>query len=161
MLTLLSEGLPVSIAVTLIDGLVLARSAFNHSVNYRSVVIFGRAREVTDAQEKWRALEALVDHVLAGRWRDVRQPTAQELKATTVVSVGLDHASAKVRHGPPKDSESDLGFPVWAGVVPLTLAPGSPVPDPHLAPGTLPSDTLTDWVTGVGRRSRAGGAGEP
>jgi nitroimidazol reductase NimA-like FMN-containing flavoprotein (pyridoxamine 5'-phosphate oxidase superfamily) len=138
MLTALADGLDVSVAVTLIDGLVLARSAFNHSVNYRSVVLFGRAREVSDEREKWQALEALVDHVVAGRWTDVRPPTTQEMNATRVVGVPIDRASAKIRRGPPKDLESDYARSVWAGVIPLGLAAGPPEPDPRLAPGIVP-----------------------
>jgi nitroimidazol reductase NimA-like FMN-containing flavoprotein (pyridoxamine 5'-phosphate oxidase superfamily) len=145
MLNVLAEGPEVCIAVTLVDGLVLARSAFNHSVNYRSVVVFGRASEVTDEGEKWRALEALVDHVVAGRWADVRQPTAQEMKATTVVGVALDRSSAKIRSGPPKDLESDYGLPVWAGVVPLAMTAGAPEPDPRLDSAILPPPAIATY----------------
>jgi nitroimidazol reductase NimA-like FMN-containing flavoprotein (pyridoxamine 5'-phosphate oxidase superfamily) len=152
MLTTLAEGPEISVAVTLIDGLVLARSAFNHSVNYRSVVFFGRAVEVTDEGEKWRALEALVDHVVAGRWKDVRLPTPREMKATTVIGVPLDRASAKIRRGPPKDLESDQAFPVWAGVVPLALTSGAPDPAPDLLSGIPLPDSLIGYRRPQSRR---------
>jgi nitroimidazol reductase NimA-like FMN-containing flavoprotein (pyridoxamine 5'-phosphate oxidase superfamily) len=132
MLTTLAEGIELAVAVTLIDGLVLARSVFNHSVNYRSVMIFGRGREVTDADEKWRALEALVEHVVTGRWQDARQPTEHEMKATLVIAVPIEQVSAKIRSGPPKDFEDDYSLAVWAGVVPLDLKAGAPIPDPRL-----------------------------
>jgi nitroimidazol reductase NimA-like FMN-containing flavoprotein (pyridoxamine 5'-phosphate oxidase superfamily) len=131
----LAEGVDVSVAVTLVDGLVLARSAFHHSINYRSVVVFGRARLVTDTGEKVAALRAFTNHVVPGRWDEVRAPTDQELKATAVLALGLDEASAKVRTGPPIDDEIDLSWPVWAGVVPLRLATGVPVADLHLLEG--------------------------
>jgi nitroimidazol reductase NimA-like FMN-containing flavoprotein (pyridoxamine 5'-phosphate oxidase superfamily) len=145
MLTALAEGLDVSVAVTLVDGLVLARSAFNHSVNYRSVVIFGRARAITNEHEKWQALEALVNHVVAGRWDEVRPPSPQEMKATLVVGVPIDRASAKIRRGPPKDQESDYALPVWAGVVPLGLAVGAPQPDPRLGALIVPSAAIAAY----------------
>jgi hypothetical protein len=117
--------------VTLLDGLVLARSAFRHSLNYRSVVVLGEGRAVTQADEKRVALEALVEHVLTGRPSDVRGPSVAELKATEVIALALEQASAKVRSGPPVDSRGDLSLPVWAGELPLTLAAGDPIPDPH------------------------------
>jgi nitroimidazol reductase NimA-like FMN-containing flavoprotein (pyridoxamine 5'-phosphate oxidase superfamily) len=130
MLRSLAGGVPVCVAVTLLDGVVLARSAFHHSMNYRSVVIFGRAHEVTGAEERLRAMRALVEHVAPGRSRDARAPSAKELAQTLVLALPLDEASAKVRTGPPVDAEEDLGFACWAGVVPLRLAPGAPVADP-------------------------------
>lgn len=135
MLTTLSQGVDVSVAVTLLDGLVMARSVFNHSMNYRSVVIHGRAVEVTDKVEKMRAFQALVDHVCVGRWEDSRQPTAKELATTKVVRLPLTEASAKVRTGPPKDSASDFKLPVWAGELPLRVVPQQPIADPTLASG--------------------------
>jgi nitroimidazol reductase NimA-like FMN-containing flavoprotein (pyridoxamine 5'-phosphate oxidase superfamily) len=123
---------PVAIAITLLDGLVLARSAFHHSMNYRSVIVYGRAREVTDPDEKWQAQRALIEHVARGRADDARMPNQRELDQTTILAVTLDEASAKVRTGPPKDEEEDLGLPIWAGVLPLATIPGEPVPDPHL-----------------------------
>ena len=129
MLRTLKGGVPVCVTVTILDGLVLARSAFHHSMNYRSVVVFGNAREVSDADEKVRALDALVEHVVAGRSRDIRPPNANELKATLVLALPIDEASAKIRSGPPVDDEEDYAMPVWAGVLPLALTPGAPVPD--------------------------------
>ncbi len=135
MLRTLTTGLPVCVTVTLIDGLVLARSAFHHSMNYRSVVILGTAMEVTDADERLAALEAIVEHIRPGRWREVRPPNTQELGATAVLRLALDEMSAKVRSGPPLDDVEDLVQPCWAGVIPLRLMAGVPVPDPQLPPG--------------------------
>ena len=131
MLRQLSEGIPVCVTVTHVDGLVLARSAFHHSVNYRSVVILGQARLVEDPAEKMEALRIFTEHVMKGRWNDVRQPTEQELKATTVLALPLDEVSAKVRTGGPIDDEGDYNLPVWAGVLPLTTSVKSPEPDPQ------------------------------
>jgi uncharacterized protein len=131
MLRTLSEGVPVSVTVTHVDGLVLARSAFHHSVNYRSVVILGTARLVTDPAEKMEALRVFTEHVMKGRWDDVRQPTEQELKATTVLALPLEEVSAKVRTGGPIDDEEDYALPVWAGVLPLETSIKEPVPDPQ------------------------------
>lgn len=138
MLRTLASGLPVCVTVTLLDGLVLARSAFHHSMNYRSVVILGTAIEVSDADERRVALEAIVEHVLAGRWREVRPPSARELQATSVLRLALDEVSAKIRSGPPLDDADDLGQPCWAGVIPLRLVAAPPVPDPQLRPGVEP-----------------------
>ena len=132
----LAAGADVCVTVTLVDGLVLARSAFHHSINYRSVVVFGRARVVESEEEKSAALEAFTEHVMPGRWADVRWPTAQELAATTVLAIQLSEASAKVRSGPPVDDEEDYALPVWAGVLPLGVEPGAPEPDPRLHEGT-------------------------
>ena len=132
MLRTLSSGIDVCVAVTLIDGLVLARSAFHHSVNYRSVVIFGRASIVEEREPKLAALFAFSEHVIPGRWDDVREPTEQELKATTVLSLRLEEVSAKVRTGPPIDDEADYALKVWAGVLPLQLVAGAPIKDPRL-----------------------------
>jgi len=132
MLRTLAQGIDVCIAVTLVDGLVLARSAFHHSVNYRSVVIFGRAAMVEEKEAKLAALFAFSEHVIPGRWNDVREPTEQELKATTVLSLPLLEASAKVRTGPPIDDEEDYALGVWAGVLPLKLVAGEPINDPRL-----------------------------
>jgi len=129
MLRSLSEGLPACITVTLVEGLVLARSLFNHSMNYRSVVVLGTASVVDDPVEKVKALHALSEHIMAGRWMDARQPNARELKATIVLRVPIQEFSAKVRTGPPVDDEEDYGFPVWAGVLPLNLVPGEPIAD--------------------------------
>jgi nitroimidazol reductase NimA-like FMN-containing flavoprotein (pyridoxamine 5'-phosphate oxidase superfamily) len=131
MLRTLSEGVPMSVTVTHVDGLVLARSAFHHSVNYRSVVILGTARLVTEPAEKMEALRVFTEHVMKGRWDDVRQPTEQELKATTVLALPLKEVSAKVRTGGPIDDEEDYALPVWAGVLPLETSVKEPVPDPQ------------------------------
>ena len=131
MLRTLSEGVPVSVTVTHVDGLVLARSAFHHSVNYRSVVILGTARLVEDPTEKMEALRVFTEHVMKGRWDDVRHPTEQELKATTVLALALQEVSAKTRTGGPNDDAPDYDLPVWAGVLPLETVPKQPVADPN------------------------------
>ena len=130
----LAGGFDACLTVTLLDGLVLARSAFHHSANYRSVVVFGRARPVDAQDEKLAALEAISEHVVPGRWADVRGPTARELKATTVLALPLDEASAKVRTGPPLDEDDDYELAVWAGVIPFRFVTGEPEPDPRLRP---------------------------
>jgi uncharacterized protein len=130
MLKTLSGGVPVCVTVTHVDGLVLARSAFHHSVNYRSVVILGTARLVDDRAEKVEALRIFTEHVMKGRWDDIRQPTEQELKATTILALPLAEVSAKVRTGGPIDDEADYALPVWAGVLPLEIIARSPEPDP-------------------------------
>jgi len=135
MLGELETGAPACVTVTLVDGLVLARSAFHHSMNYRSVVAFGTARKIEDGAEKLRALRIISEHLLAGRWNDVRSPSDKELKATAVVEFTVEEASAKIRQGPPMDDEVDLSLPVWAGVLPLSLEARAPVPDPRLARG--------------------------
>lgn len=135
MLRTLREGVDVCVTVTLLDGLVLARSSFNHSMNYRSVVVFGRARVVEGEDEKMEALRVFSDHVMRGRWEDARLPNSNELRATTVLALPLEEASAKIRTGPPVDDEEDYGLPVWAGVLPLRLVAGEAVPDPRLAEG--------------------------
>jgi nitroimidazol reductase NimA-like FMN-containing flavoprotein (pyridoxamine 5'-phosphate oxidase superfamily) len=132
MLKALRDGVDVCVTVTLVDGLVLARSAFHHSMNYRSVVVFGRARAVDDEAEKMAALHAVTEHIAPGRWAEVRQPNQQELNATLVLAVPLAEASAKVRTGPPIDDEEDYALPVWAGELPLRLTTGAPVADPRL-----------------------------
>ena len=132
MLRTLSSGVDVCVTVTIIDGLVLARSAFHHSMNYRSVVIFGRATLVEDRKEKMAALLALSEHFIRGRWADVREPTEQEMKQTTVLSLPLVEASAKIRTGPPVDDEEDYAMDVWAGVIPLRLVAGEPIADDRL-----------------------------
>lgn len=132
MLRELSAGTDICVTVTLIDGLVLARSAFHHSMNYRSVVIFGRASLVENRDEKVAALRAFSDHVIAGRWDHVREPTEQELMATTVLGLPLIEVSAKIRNGPPLDDEEDYSLPVWAGVIPLNLLAEPPISDPRL-----------------------------
>ncbi len=152
MLRHLAEGIPLCITVTLVDGLVLARSAFHHSINYRSVVVLGRGRMVTESREKEEALRILVDHVVAGRSADARGPNAQELKATLVIAVPLDEASAKVRTGPPQDAADDYALDVWAGELPLNLQPLEPIADAQLAPGVAVPDYVRHYRRGA--RSR-------
>ena len=135
MLRQMKEEMPVCITVTLLDGLVLARSVFNHSMNYRSVVILGKATLVDDPVEKLAALRILSEHILPGRWDDSRQPNERELKATSVLRVPIEEFSAKVRVGPPIDDEEDYSFPTWAGVVPLEMVVGTPIDDARLLPG--------------------------
>lgn len=132
MLRTLANEVSVCVTVTLLDGLVLARSAFHHSMNYRSVIIFGKAKVVTDAQEKVEALRAFTEHVLPGRWKDVRGPSENELRQTLVLSLDIDEASAKIREGPPVDDEDDYELDVWAGLIPLRLIAGAPVDDAKL-----------------------------
>jgi uncharacterized protein len=132
MLNSLEQGVDVCVAVTLIDGLVLARSAFHHSINYRSVVVFGHAAAVDDPDEKMKLMQAFTDHIVPGRWQDVRPPNESELKATLVLKLPLVEASAKVRTGPPIDDAEDYQLSVWAGVVPLGIAAGSPISDDRL-----------------------------
>jgi nitroimidazol reductase NimA-like FMN-containing flavoprotein (pyridoxamine 5'-phosphate oxidase superfamily) len=145
MLRTLADGVQVCVTVTLVDGLVLARSAFHHSANYRSVVILGRAMPVDSGEEKMRVLEAFTNHILAGRWNDVRPPTESELKATSVLSLQLEEVSAKVRVGPPKDDEEDYALPIWAGVLPLPVVPGTPISDPRLNAGLKPPENVLKY----------------
>ena len=140
------EGLPVCVTVTLVDGLVLARSAFHHSVNYRSVVVHGRARLVSDAEEKSAALSALVDAVVAGRSSGTRGPDRRELAATSVLRLPLDEVSVKVRTGPPNDDPEDAGLPYWAGVLPVGTLAGSPVPAPDLREGIEVPEHVLRWT---------------
>ena len=141
----LRDGSEVCIVVTLLDGLVLARSVFNHSMNYRSVVVYGRAREVTDPDEKWAAQQALVEHVVPGRSAEARMPNEKELKQTAILAVPLDEASAKIRRGPPKDDEEDRDLPVWAGVLPIRQVVDEPVDAPDLPGGLTPSPAVRDY----------------
>lgn len=145
MLRAIKEGGDVCVTVTLVDGLVLARSVFNHSMNYRSVVIFGHPREVTDPDEKMRALEAVTEHVAPGRWVDARHPNEQEFKGTTVVAMAVDEASAKLRSGPPGDEAEDYELPIWAGVIPVQQTFGAPEADPLLTDGIDAPDYVTDY----------------
>lgn len=138
MLRSLASGVPACVTVTLLDGLVLARSLFHHSMNYRSVVILARAEEVHDAKTKVEVLRALTDHVVPGRWGDARGPTKDELAQTAIVSLPIDEASAKVRSGPPNDDEPDYDLAYWAGVIPLAMKAGDPIDDPKLASGIAP-----------------------
>jgi nitroimidazol reductase NimA-like FMN-containing flavoprotein (pyridoxamine 5'-phosphate oxidase superfamily) len=135
MLRSAGERVDVCVTVTLVDGFVLARSVFHHSMNYRSVVVLGKARLVTDPEEKRAALRCFTNHIVAERWEEARQPTDQELKATSVLALPLEEVSAKVRTGPPIDDEEDYSMPIWAGVVPIRGQVGEPVPDDRMLPG--------------------------
>lgn len=145
MLRTLSQGIPVCVTATLIDGLVLARSAFHHSVNYRSVVVLGTARLVEDPAEKMEALRLFTEHIMKGRWEQIRWPTEQELKATTVLALPLEEVSAKVRTGDPKDDEEDYELPIWAGVLPLPVAPAAPIPDTRLKAGIAVPENVAKY----------------
>ncbi|HEY1678937.1 MAG TPA: pyridoxamine 5'-phosphate oxidase family protein [Candidatus Sulfotelmatobacter sp.] len=134
MLRQMKDGIQICVTVTLLDGLVLARSIFNHSMNYRSVVILGKAALVDDPAEKLAALRVLSEHIIPQRWDDVRQPNERELKATSVLRVPIEEFSAKIRIGPPIDDAEDYSFPTWAGVVPLEMTVGTPINDPKLEP---------------------------
>ena len=135
MLRNLAKGVDVCVTVTLVDGLVLARSAFHHSINYRSVVVLGKAELVEDADEKYRVLEAFTEHVIPGRWPEIRWPNELELKATSVLKLPINEASAKIRTGDPKDDEEDYQMNIWAGVLPLVVTKGEPVSDTRLSDG--------------------------
>ena len=140
-----APGAEVCVEVTLLDGLVLARSAFNHSMNYRSVVVYGNAREVTDADEKFAAQKALVDHVVRGRAADARMPDERELGQTTILAIPIEEASGKVRTGPPLDQERDVGLPIWAGILPLAIEPKTPIDSPDLPEGLAPPEYVTRY----------------
>jgi len=140
MLGALGDGLDVCVTVTLVDGFVLSRSAFHHSINYRSVVMLGRARVLAEPAEKMAALRCFTNHILPGRWDEVRPPSDQELKATMVLALPLEEVSAKVRTGPPVEDEGDIARPAWAGVVPLHGQLGEPIPMDDLVPGVPPID---------------------
>ncbi len=148
MLRQMKDGVPVCVTVTLLDGLVLARSIFNHSMNYRSVVVLGKAVLVEDPAEKLEALRILSEHIILGRWDDVRQPNDRELKATSVLRLPIEEFSAKVRQGPAIDDEEDYSFPTWAGVVPIEMTVGEPIPDSRLVP---PRD-VPSYVKNYSRR---------
>jgi uncharacterized protein len=146
-------GVAVCFTVTLLDGLVLARSAFHHSVNYRSVVVLGAARPVEGLPERMAALRAFTERLIPGRWQEVRPPTTKELKAIRVLALSLDEASAKVRTGPPVDDEEDYALDTWAGVIPLRTVAGAPLPDPRLDGDIELSSAVSDWAA-----RRVGGA---
>jgi uncharacterized protein len=148
MLRQLKDGVQVCVTVTLLDGLVLARSIFNHSMNYRSVVILGKATLVHDPAEKLAALRVLSEHIIPHRWDDVRQPNERELKATSVLRLPIEEFSAKVRQGPAIDDEEDYTFPTWAGVVPLEMVTGTPIDDARLIPGK----TAPEYARGYTRK---------
>jgi nitroimidazol reductase NimA-like FMN-containing flavoprotein (pyridoxamine 5'-phosphate oxidase superfamily) len=148
MLGALIHSTPLCVTVTLLDGLVLARSGFNHSMNYRSVVVLGTATELTDAGHKRAALDALVNRVLPGRAAEVRAANPKELNATSVLSLPIAEASAKIRSGPPHDDEEDYALGCWAGVLPLRMTALAPEPDPRLPSGIAPPESLVHWARG-------------
>jgi hypothetical protein len=145
MLRTLSGGVPVCVTVTLVDGIVMARSGFHSSMNYRSVVIFGTAKPVEAREEKLAALAAFSEQVMPGRWKELRDTTDAELKGTLVLALPISEASAKVRTGPPKDDEADYALPLWAGVVPLKLTAGTPIADPRLPTGVQAPDYARNY----------------
>jgi nitroimidazol reductase NimA-like FMN-containing flavoprotein (pyridoxamine 5'-phosphate oxidase superfamily) len=146
LLRTLAGGVPVCVTVTLLDGLVLARSVRMHSMNYRSVVILGTATAVIDRAERLTALRAVIEHAVPGRWREIRPPTDRELNETAIVRVPLDEASAKMRHGPALDLQADLTQPCWAGVVPLALTAQPLIPDARLADGIRVPDEIAHYT---------------
>jgi nitroimidazol reductase NimA-like FMN-containing flavoprotein (pyridoxamine 5'-phosphate oxidase superfamily) len=148
MIRTLTAGVPACLTVTLIDAIVLARSAFHHSMNYRSVVVLGEARAVTDTDELTTVMEVFTEKLVPGRWDEVRLPNAKELKGTRALAMSLHEASAKVRTGPPVDDDEDHEIDVWAGIIPLGLTPGAPRADPRLRDGIAPSDVVTGWKPG-------------
>lgn len=146
MLRTLSGGIDMCFTVTHIDALVLARSAFHHSINYRSVVVLGNATQVNDADEKTSALEAITNHIVPDRWADVRWPNEIELKATSVLRLSIDEASAKIRVGPPIDDEEDYELDIWAGLLPLSIKTGGPIDDDRLNEGLVPPDNIKHYT---------------
>lgn len=151
MLKHLADGYPICVTITHLDGIVFARSAFHHSVNYRSAVLFGHGRLLADAQQKLAALELITEHVARGRWAATRPPSARELELTSVIEFSIDAASAKVRSGPPKDDAEDYALPHWAGVLPLGLSVQPPIADDQLPPGSTVPEHVARW-TGPGRQ---------
>jgi nitroimidazol reductase NimA-like FMN-containing flavoprotein (pyridoxamine 5'-phosphate oxidase superfamily) len=149
MVTMVGSGIPACLTVTLIDGLVLARSAFHHSMNYRSVVVLGQARMVEEPEEREAALEAFTERLVPGRWAEVRPPSRQELKGTRVLALSLQESSAKMRTGGPVDDDEDYASDAWAGTVGLRLQPGAIEPDPLLRADVAPSPAVAAWVGGA------------
>jgi uncharacterized protein len=140
-----ANGIPVCVTVTLLDALVLARSAFHHSMNYRSVMILGTAQEVANEEEKWEALRIFTEHAVPGRWNEIRQPTPQEMKGTSVLALDLEEVSAKIRTGFPVDDDADYSLPIWAGIVPLKLTPAAPIADPKLVHALEPPEHARNY----------------
>ena len=145
MLRSLRDGVDACVTVTILDGLVMARSAFHHSMNYRSAVVLGKGREVVEREEKLRVLDALVEHVCAGRSRDARPPNEAELRQTLVIAIPLAEASAKIRTGPAADDDEDYDLPIWAGVIPLALTPSAPIDDARLIAGIVAPEYATRY----------------
>ena len=141
-------GAEVCVAATIVDGIVAARSLFHHSLNYRSVVVFGTPREVEDPDERMSAFRAITEHVLPGRWDEARRPSPKEDKGTRLLAIDIDEASAKVRTGPPGDDEEDLGSGIWAGIIPLRIVAGAPQPAPDLEPGVEPPPSVLSYRSG-------------
>ncbi len=150
----LADGTEMCLTATLLDGVVLARSAVHQSVNYRAVMVFGQAEAITDMERKRAAIEAFSERLIPGRWPEVRAPTDNELKAISVLSLPLDEASAKLRSGGPKDDEEDYSREGWTGVIPIATVAGTPLGDERLAPGTEPSSAILDWRPGGERHRR-------
>ena len=146
MLKTIQQGNPICITITLLDGLVMARSVFHHSMNYRSAVLFGQGHLIDDPEAKMEALYTFTEKLIPGRWDDARQPNATETKATSIIAVPIDSASAKIRMGPPGDDDEDYALPVWAGVVPITQRLTTPLDDPRLTPGIAVPDYLTRYI---------------
>jgi len=151
LLKVVKSGVPVSICFTHLDGLVLARSAMHSSMNYRSVVLFGTGREITDDLKKLEAMEIIFEHLIPGRWQDVREPNQKELDVTAIVAVDIEEASAKIRTEPPIDDEEDCSLPIWSGVVPFRMAAGKPEADPHLEEGITLPDYIRNYLTTTAR----------
>jgi uncharacterized protein len=152
----LADGAEMCLTATLLDGVVLARSAVHQSVNYRAVMVFGQAQTITEVEQKRTAIEAFSERLIPGRWQEVRPPTENELKSISVLSLPLDEASAKLREGGPKDDEEDYSREGWAGVIPVGLTAGPPQPDERLVPGTEPSQAILAWRPDAGRHTRPG-----
>ena len=149
MLQNLEQGIDICVSATILDGIVIARSLFHHSMNYRSVVLFGRATLVDDEEEKLHALKVLSEQIVPGRWEQARQPTPQEIKATTVLAFPIEEGSAKVRSGDPKDDAADYELPIWAGQLPLKLTPGVPIPDSQLRSDIAVPEHLLNYHRGA------------
>jgi uncharacterized protein len=152
----LACGEEICVAVTLVDGLVLAKTVFNHSVNYRSVVLFGKGYPIESRAEKLAALQAFTEKILPGRWQDARLPNAKELKATAVVALQIEEASAKVRSGPPKDEGEDAGFPTWAGVIPFAQIALAPIPAPYSSPEVETPDYVKAYIRDLNHLHKLG-----
>jgi uncharacterized protein len=146
MLLNLEKGFPISLNVTQTDGIVLARSAFHHSLNYQSVTIFGEAMLVTDENERYKALKIISDQIIPNRWEEVRLPNDKEMKATKILKIPITEASAKIRTGPPVDDKPDYDLPIWAGVLPINTSFGNPIADPVLKEGIPIPESIKEWI---------------
>ena len=148
MLRLMKKGADVCVTTTIVDGIVAARSAFHHSMNYRSAVVLGTARLVDDDEERLRAMEMITEHVLPGRWSEARHPSDAESKGTLILALAIEEFSVKTRSGPPADDEADYELPIWAGVIPLTTTSGEPKPDPQLGDGVEVAPSVVRYTGG-------------